>query len=535
MDTLTDKADPSELDIRDYLNVIWRRKWVIVASLVLVTAVTLAVTLFLITPKYKSTTEILQKQSGLDKVLLGSEIFQQLSSQPEREIQTAAELVKSPEVISAVSNKLGDRLAGQDPASFVETKPVSKADIIRITATNADSQLAADIANTFAAEYIGWRQRVDRDVLLQARAPIESQLTSVPPEEQESASYQVLKDKLETLKLIEAIQVGNMEVVKSATASSLPVSPKPLQTGAIALFIGLISGIGIAFLMEHLDTKVRSTDEVVKHVEKPILTTVPMTSENGALATLSQPLGACSEAYRVLKTNLGYIEPDREIKSIMVTSPEPGEGKSTTVANLAITMARAGQKVIVLEADWRRPMLAKYFNLEDAAIGTTNALSGNCTLRETLQMIEAKDLVISGNDGYRHEYAAAELGPQSLDGVKPIYCATAGPLPPNPGELAASDKLGSLIDEASEYADVVLVDAPPFGVVGDAASMASKVDGTLLVVRLAKTSKRSLNLIQQFIDSIPSNVLGLVVTDANAGGTYSYHYGGYYNHSGHYY
>lgn len=527
MDDLTNRADPSELDIRAYLNVIWRRKWVVVASLGLVTAVTMAVTLFFITPKYQSSTEILQRQSGLDRALLGSDLFQQLGSQPERELQTAAELIKSPEVLLAVREKLGTRLAGQDLDNSVQAKPVSKANMINITVTNADPLLASDIANAFAAEYIAWRQQVDKDVLLQARAPTEAQLASVPPEEQESASYRVLKDKVETLKLIEAMQVGNLEVVKPATVSTVPVSPKPFRTGAMALFVSLIGGVGIAFGMEHLDTKVRSTDEVSKRVGTPILATVPVVANmNGSLITLSHPLGACAEAYRMLKTNLGYIEPDKEIKTIMVTSPEPGEGKSTTIANLAITMARAGQKVIVIEADWRRPKLDKYFKLE-STIGITNALSGNCSFREALQMIDAKDLVISGNNGYEPQ-RAYEQDPQSLDGVKPIYCATSGPIPPNPGELASSDKLRTLIDEASQYADFVLIDAPPFGVVGDAASIAANVDGVVMVVRLAQTAKRSLGLMQNFMDSVPSKILGLVITDANAGGTYSYNYGGYY-------
>lgn len=527
MDSIGASAS-SELVLRDYARIIWRRKWIIVVAVILLTAGSQLITRFFVTPKYQSSTEILQRQSGIDKVLFGSELFQRLSN-PERNIQTAAELVLSPEVTQAVNKKLANRLSGADAALFIKVSPVEKADMLEITAIHSDPALAADVANIFAEEYIAWRQKVDRDVVRQATEPIQDQLATFSSDQQESASYKVLKDKLETLKLIEAMQIGNLEVVKTASIPSAPASPQPLRTGLIALLIGLFSGVGMVLALDQFDTKVRSTDEVVDRIKKPVLATIPVfLNKNGSIATLSQPTGPCSEAYRLLKTNLGYTEPDRVIKSILVTSPEPGDGKSTTVANLAVTMARAGKKVIVLEADWRRPTLAKYFNLPEAA-GVTNALSGNCSLPDILQTIEADRMIISASKKIGEKNVVlADGGIHSLDGTKPIYFATAGPIPPNPGELAASEKLGTLIMEAGSYADIVLVDAPPLGVVGDAASIASKVDGVVFVVKLAKTAKRSLGMMQSFMDTVPATILGLVITDFNTAGTYYRNYGGYY-------
>lgn len=524
MERPSSAAGTSEL--RENLDIIWRRKWIIVLCAVVITFVAVTATLLFNTPKYQSATELLQRRSGVDRALLGSDVLQQSSYvDPDRNMQTAAELVKSPEVVAGVEKRLEGELEGRNPVSMISVSLVEKTDIMRIQATDTDPQMAADVANAFAAEYITWRQKVDKDILAQARIPLEAQLQSMPAEQQGTSMYQVLADKLETLKLIEAMQTGNLELVKAASVSSTPVSRGPLATGIVAFFISIVVGIGLAYLLERLDTRLRSTEEITRRIDKPILATIPrITAADGSLVTINNPSGACAESFRLLKTNLSYIEPDSEIKSIMVTSPEPSEGKSTTIANLAVTMARAGQRVIIIEADLRRPVLSAYLGL-DNAVGLTNAISGTCSLRETLQMIEAQDLVIGITEAMVDGGVAAEPMIHGLNGVKPIYCVTAGPIPPNPGELAASERMGALIAEACEYADVVLVDAPPLGVVGDASSIASKVDGVVVVMRIAQTSRKSIDAVQGFIETVPCNVLGLVVTNTKASGT---HNGGYY-------
>ncbi|MHB8792309.1 MAG: tyrosine-protein kinase domain-containing protein [Thermoleophilia bacterium] len=521
----------NNFDLRKYLGIVWRRKWLVIAIPILVTIVTVGATILFETPKYQSSTELLQRRSGLDKALLGSDLFQE-SYQPDRDIQTAAELVQSPAVSSAVREELGVRLNNKNPSSYITTSIVKKADILTITATTDDPQLSADIANSYASQYIKWRRDVDHDVLQQARAPLEAQIAATPAEQQETSSFRVLKDKLETLKLVEVMQTGDLEVVKPAAASSIAISPKPARTGVIAFIVSLMATIVGILFVDQLDTKIRNTDQISESLGKPILATVPKMSTNGSLITISNPGGACSEAYRQLKTNIGYMEPDSEIKTIMVTSPQPGEGKSTTIANLAVTMARSGKKVIIIEADLRRPTLSYYFGLENG-IGITNAITGSCTFREILQVIEAEDLtvalpVIDGSFG-------APTMASGQNGIKPIYCATAGPMPPNPGEMAASEKMAALIAEAGEHADIVLIDAPPIGVVGDAASLAANVDGIVLVVRLSQTYKKSLDTMNSFIATMPSNILGVVVTNSSASGSKSDGYGGYYNESGSYY
>lgn len=520
MDSMTTR--PGGSDLRGYLEVLWRRKLVILVSVVVITVVAIAATIVFETPLYQSSTDLMQRDTGLDRVLLGSDLFIESSYQPERTMQTAAELVLAPEVVARVSEKLKNDLNGKNPAGLVNVSLVKQTDIFRITATDPEPELTAKVANAFATEYISWRREVDQQALRDARAPIEAEVESTPEDQRQGGDYQNSVRVLTQLKLAESILTNDIEVVKPATVPGAPSSPRPMRTGAIAFFVSLIFGVGIVLTVDRFDTRVRSTEEVTRRIDKPILTSVPW-SANGSMVTLLDPSSPSSEAYRLMKTNLTYVMPGQELKSIMVTSPEPCEGKSTTIANLAITLARAGKRVIILEADLRRPMLYKYLDL-DNSIGLSNAIVDSCSLRESMQMIEASSISIP-------ELSSGNGKPGRSNPAKPIYCATAGPLPPNPGELVASDKLGALIEEASGYADYVLIDAPPLTAVSDAASIASKVDGVVLVVRMAKTTKRSLDFVKErFIDSVPCNILGIVVTDATSNGSYgSYYYGGYYH------
>jgi len=517
------------LDFRSLINVLWRRKWIIILSVILITSISVSTALFLVTEKYESTAELLYRETGIDKILLGSDLFNS-NFQPERNILTAAELVRAPAVSSAVEEELGDRLGGQDAASMIKTSAAKKADIINITATNTDPELAAAVANSFAAQYISWRKQVDLEVLEQARIPIEAQLASIPSTQQNSANYQVLREKLETIKLLESMQTGNLEIFKPAVVSDSPVSPKPVRTGIVAFLISLATGMGLVLLAEKLDTTVHETDDVSRLIDKPILAAIPWSSVNNSrIVTLRNPFGNFSESYRMLRTNLSFVNPDNDLKKLLVTSVGPKEGKSSTIANLAVTLARTGKRVIVIEADLRKPKLAEYFQLSNA-VGVTNVIAGDTSLREALQMIEARELVVEreqGNGSNEAEETPGGFRPITDSDIKPIYLATSGPIPPNPGEIASSEKLSAIIEEAGSYADFVLIDAPPVGVVGDAASLAANVDGVLFVVRLDKTPKKEFEILNRFIDSVPSPVLGVVVTGTKSSGKYSYS-GSYY-------
>ena len=510
-------------EFREQVGVIWRHKWLVLLSIVIITTVATGATMLFSTKQYQSSTEILQQDSGLDQALLGSTMFQNPGDDPQRYMDTAAELVVSPPVNAAVSKELGSKLGGKDPASMVSVSVVNQADILKITATDHNPQLASDVANSYADNYMAWRQQTDNSILQQAEAPIQSQISNMTTDQQGSSAYSDLNNKLQTLKMLQTIQTGNLQLVNKAAPATSPSSPRPVRTGLLAFFSSLVFAFGAVFTVEITDKRIRKADEITTRIDKPILASIPfLRTGDGQLETLSNPAGPAAEAYRILKTNLGYMEPDSEIRSIMISSSEPNDGKSTTIANLAVTLARGGKKVIVIEGDLRRPTLASYLDLNNSA-GVTNVISGHASLRESLQMIEAREL---SNQTSIDNYEADQLFGR-LNGTKPIYCVTSGPIPPNPGEMVASEKMSVIIEEAAGYADLVLVDAPPLLAAADATSIAAKVDAAILVVKLDATSKKSLNVINDFISKVPCKVLGIVVTNAAGFNSYKKGYGYY--------
>lgn len=202
------------------------------------------------------------------------------------------------------------------------------------------------------------------------------------------------------------------------------------------------------------------------------------------LATIENPSGGVSEAYRTLRTNLLYSVVDRPPKVILLTSHGPGEGKSTTCSNLGVVMAQAEKKVLVLDCDLRKPALHRMFGLRNLR-GAVNVLAGEYSLSE-----------------------AAQDGPEGLKVL------TVGPVPPNPAELLSSERFAEFIEQARREFDYVLLDAPPIALVSDASILASHADGALMVLDAQKTRKSSLRRAVHSLQTVGANILGTVMNNA---------------------
>lgn len=217
--------------------------------------------------------------------------------------------------------------------------------------------------------------------------------------------------------------------------------------------------------------------------------------DNNTLISWDDPKSVAAEAYRILRTNLQFTLPGETLDSIIITSAGPGEGKSTVSANLAVSLAQTGQKVIVVNADLRRPTLHKHFDLGDR-VGLTSVLVGQATLEDALQTTK----------------------------VPGVQVLTAGPMPPNPAELLGSDRMQALIDELETMCDLVIVDAPPVLAVADAGLVSRFVDGCLLVVNVGLTQREAAVSAKEQLDKVGARILGTVVNRVNQGGGYAYYY-----------
>jgi non-specific protein-tyrosine kinase len=219
---------------------------------------------------------------------------------------------------------------------------------------------------------------------------------------------------------------------------------------------------------------------------------------------MTEPSSSGAEAFRMLRGNLEFMDIDDKVRSILVTSCTQGEGKTTTLCNLAVTLARSGKRVIVLDCDLRRPRVHHYFGLKNAN-GVSTVVAGKCSITDAVQDVRVP--VLEEADGS-----------QPSSAVPPVKVLTAGPIPPNPGEIVTSRRLAGMIPELTVHADLVLIDAPPFLAVGDASSLARTAGGLVLVMKLGEITRPMLKEAADFLAPLPCHKLGIVLTNLERDG-----------------
>jgi Mrp family chromosome partitioning ATPase len=321
---------------------------------------------------------------------------------------------------------------------------------------------------------------------------------------------------------MEALQTSNATLVRPAGVAA-QVRPRPVRNGVFGLAVGLILGIALAFLAEAIDTRIRSANEIGDRLGLPLLARLSEPPRRyrskDRLVMLGDANSARGEAFRLLRTNIEFANLDRAARSIMITSAVQQEGKSTTIANLAVAEARAGRRVILVDLDLRRPWIHRFFDLQGP--GLTDVVLGHATLEEALvpvPLLEAERKPRHNGQGNGRVNLGGSLG-----------VLAAGHVPPDPGEFVGSNRLSELLRQVRERADLVYIDAPPLLHVGDALTLSSKVDGMIVAVRISIARRPLLNELARVLERVPAAKLGFVLTDAKQEegygyGDYSYYY-----------
>jgi Mrp family chromosome partitioning ATPase len=330
---------------------------------------------------------------------------------------------------------------------------------------------------------------------------------------------------------MEQLQTSNATVVKDAD-SAAQVSPRTTRNGVLGLLLGVVLGLGLAFLRETLDTRVRSAQEIGDRLELPLLGRVPEPPKHlraqNALSMVDEPSGLHAEAFRVLRTNVEFSVLDSSVRSIMITSAVEQEGKSTTIANLAVALARAGQRVVLVDLDLRRPFVEKFFQVDGP--GITQVALGHVSLDEALAPIAVIDpgATPSNGNGNGNGHKNGNGQKNVVKGILEVL--PSGPLPPDPGEFVGTAALTEILEQLRERADIVLIDAPPALHVGDAMTLSTKVDGIIVVTRMKVVRRQMLGELSRLLATSPTAVIGYIVTgaDEEEGYGYGYGYGGYY-------
>ena len=513
--------------LRDYGRILWRRRWIVVLVALLATAAAIAIAERQ-APRYQASSEVLLQNSDLASSLTGL-ANSGLANNPAWLDQTQADLATVPAVAEKAIVHAGARgLSVPDFLRMSNVTPDANADMLHFNVTNGNAALARRLAATYAHAYVSYRHQVDTAEVQQALRAANAHLARIASTAgTHSPLYQSVESKVQTLQTLSALQTSNAIVVQPPAAAT-QVSPRPKRDAALALALGLILGIGLAFLRETLDARIRSAEEISEGLRLPLLGRLPAPPKRLAskrqLASVVEPASPTAEAFRLLRTNLDFAKIQHGTRTILVTSALEGEGKTTTAANLAVTLARAGRSVVVVDLDLRRPALHDFFDLGQSP-GFTNVVLGELTLDAALRhgsegeaerSFDPSRRTYSGNgNGNGH----GSHGPLSSGRLEVL---PAGPQPPDPGEFVEAPAVQHLLDELRNRAQHVIVDAPPLLSVGDSLSLSSRVDGLLLVTRLTMMRRPVLRELRRVLDTIPTAKLGFVLGDAEAEERYGY-------------
>jgi capsular exopolysaccharide synthesis family protein len=434
--------DDYVISLGDVIRIVWERAWLII----LVTLLALGSALgwsYLQTPQYQSSIKLLV---GQERGIIGPE------QNPEYLItlsQTIAPAIMSRPMAEGVDKKLDLRTSPEYLLYGLTAEPIADTQFVEVSYTGSDPEQTQRIVNAFG--------------------------------EVASEKISTLSPNTDTL---------TVTVWERATSSgTVLISPDPLRNGLFALVGGSMLGIGLALLLGFLDKRWRSPQEVEQATGVPSLGVIyaaPSTrNERGWIL----PDGLGSEQYRILRTNLLHVARDGSLKTVMVSSPGPEEGKTTVCANLGLSLAQAGKSTLIVDCDLRRPMLHKAFGLKNL-YGVVDAVVGGRSPQETWQ--------------------------EPLPG---LWVMTAGPIPPNPAELLDSEHFAELLDWLRQEFDYVLVDSGPIDLVSDPAILASRVDGVLLVIDPRSSREDDVQRAMRSLDAVGANILGTVMNKVRVNGT----------------
>jgi receptor protein-tyrosine kinase len=516
------ELEASETNLRTYLQVLRRHiNWVIALTLL---AVVGAMAYSRIEKKqYSATAELLAQPASGTVPISGTQ--QTISS---TDVLTDLQLIMGAPVKAKAEKGLGF-------SPEVSASEVGETNVIDLTATANTPGLAAKIANTYARAFVGYQRTNALNALTAAESQIQAQITSIdsqlaPLVGQKSptaattaeisaltSQQTALQEQLTQLQLAGSQTPGGIEVTSLAALPTSPSSPKTLENAGIALVIGLLVGIGVAFAVEYFDDKVYTKDDAERLCGgAPVLAIVPKIkswkkTNRPLIITEIDPFSPATESFRSLRTSLQFAGHSQTRKTIVVTSPAGVEGKTSTAANLGMVQARAGERVVLVSCDLRRPRLGSFFGLPESP-GFTSVLLGHGDVREQLSSVLQPVPTCPG---------LAILG--------------TGSVPPNPAELLGSEKSAEIFNILAEFFDIVLIDSAPLLPVADAQILAGLSDAVLMVIMAGKTTKDEVERAIELLNQVETKPIGVVLNRAvrrgGVGADYAYGYSYKYRYS----
>jgi tyrosine-protein kinase len=520
------EQDDSET-IRDYLRLFWRWAWLIILAGILAGAASFLISIRM-KPVYEAKSTILVSEASGTNT---TDYTSLMAS--ERLTRTYSEMMTSETVLIEVSQLLGLTTPLVDLAEMITVSPVRDTQLIELAVRSTDPEEAARIANSLVGVFANQVQAIQSSRYSQSKESLQAQLTEMERqilefnEELDAAEDADEKDRLdsklsqyqqiysnllmsfEQVRLAEAQSSSNISQIEPASVPYLPVSPKVLRNTALAVAVGMMLAAGGLVASEALDDTIKTPQDVQRVLGLPVLGMIARnTIPDAYLITDYQPRSPVSEAYRMLRTNIQFANIDQPINTLLITSAEPLEGKSTISANLAVVNAQNGRDVTLVDCDLRRPTIHKRFGLPNKAGFSTLFIS----------TLDAMDTI------------------RQATKIPHLSVLTTGPLPHNPAELIASRRMIEILKRIRAKGDMIILDTPPALAVTDASILAPVVDGVLLVLTPGSTKRMAARDMVEQITRVGGNILGVVFNNfSESRGAYAYRSNKYYSRYGKYF
>jgi Mrp family chromosome partitioning ATPase/capsular polysaccharide biosynthesis protein len=531
----------------DFLAVLRRRKSIVVLALILVPLAAAGVSATQ-RPLYQATAKVLVNRANIVSAITNVTDPSTIGNDPTRFLTTQSDIARSPTLARRVVDAAGvpgitvERLLADSSVSAA-----TNADLLNISVSNTNRRDAIRLADAYAHEFTTFKTDLDTARINDALNTLNLRIKAlaaggVSPA---SPSYATLLQYQSQLETVGKLLANNTQVLNQAIAKK--IRPRTKRDVLLAGFLGVVLAVGLAFLAEAIDRRVGVEKEIEESLNLPLLARIPRPPRRlrdaNELVMLVEPTSVESEAFRKLRTHIEFVNLENDVRTIMVTSAVGREGKSTTVANLGVALARAGRRVALVDLDLRRPFLDKFFRLESVP-GVTDVVLKHANLLEAVRPI-ALTRTLQDLDPSLKRASRWRLRSLSNSRPTPIVAASqssngrsnikgvlsllpAGTMPSDAGEFVGNEGVAAIIEELRQQFDYVLIDAPPLLAVGDAMTLSTEVDGIIAVSRLRFVQRPLLHELARHLEMCRAEKLGFVLTGAELEEGYGY---GYYDYA----
>ncbi len=446
------------------------------------------------TVKYTATASVVFNSGQQSGLITG---FPTASSNDQQtEQNTNVQLMQLPSLAEKTAAALGRGLTKAAVKADVSISGRSESNIVEVSATATSPEMAAKIANTYATQFVTEQHNVSKEYFSSALAAIDKQLLH--------GASPALRERAASLQLLAELPPTNVQVAQAASLPTSPSSPDKSRNTLLGAFLGLLLGLGLAFLIERFDRRIREPGDLEEIYRVPLLGVV---SESPALSPSTPYMGqawgalppAETEVFNLIRAHLRSFNGDRQPHSVVIASAAPNDGKTTIAGQLAAAAAGMGSRVLLLEADLRRPTLARRLGIRPTP-GLSELVMDTVSMDEATQSI---DLQVPPSD------AATQ---RTLD-----VLVAGHPLPPNPPELIASGAMDAVLELAKSAYDLVVIDTPPLDAVSDAFPLLRKVDGVIVVAWVGRTPRGISERLHQTLNTSDASLLGVIANGVKPG------------------